>query len=198
MIDYKALDICNKALRLVGQMPLKEDEFEKIQTRDDLDENKIINAVVRKLYIAIKDEVLDLCNWKIATKHCKLTSYEEDKNLKYSFKFLLPTDAIRVIDASSNFIRQGLYIFANTKILTISYIARIDEQEMNFRLVNLVALRLAMELCLCVLNDDDKLKTMEERFNKTLEFSKKLDATEENEEIEFLPKSKYLWIQSRR
>ncbi len=198
MIDYKALEICNKALRLVGQMPLTEDEFEKIQTREDLDENKITNAVVRKLYICVKDEVLDLCNWKIATKHCKLTSYEKASNFNYNFKFLLPSDVIRLIKASCDFKREGLYVFAKSKTLTISYISRIDEQDMNFRLVNLIALRLAMELCLCVLNDDDKLKVIEERFNKTLEFSKKLDAVEENEEIELLKSHQYSWVNSRR
>ncbi len=196
-MTYTALEICNKALRLVGQMPLTQGEFEQLEVREDISENKIANAMVRQLYLGVKDEVLDLYNWKIALKHTKLTEYKIDNTHGFKYYFKLPLNTIRIISANGDFIRQGIYVYCNSKNPVISYVARIKEEDMNYRLVNLISLKLAEELCLCVLNDDDKLKTIQERFANSLRLSKDLDALEEHEAIKQDEDKDYSWLQAR-
>lgn len=188
---YSRLDICNRALRLVGSDFIS-----------SLDQNTKPAEECRFLYPIIKREVIESYPWKCTRKKVKLNSlyasFNDNKN--YQYKFLLPFNTVRVlsVDDTNKFERDGIYLYASSSCISLQYTADVDESFMTPRLTKIISLKLALELVFTLLLETDLIKYLSKLIDEEDKRLKQLDS-EEGEVIksELSAISSQSWLTSR-
>lgn len=187
---YSKLDICNRALRLVGSDFIS-----------SLDQKTKPAEECNFLYPIIKREVIENYPWKCTRKKIKLNSlhscYDNDKN--YSYKFLLPFNTVRVIavDSSNKFERDCIYLYAPSSCITLEYTADIDESFMTPRLTKIIALKLALELVFVLLLDTSLIRYLSKLIDEEDKKLKQLDSEEGEVFKDTLNNNSQSWLASR-
>lgn len=117
--------VCNLALGWVGANKISSfaDESAEAQLcKDNFD--------------IARDTTLEARNWTFATKRAQLNLSAETPPFEYKYKFVLPSDCLRVIQASDDiafthfdfeWVREENYLFSNSPKMYIRYIARIKD-----------------------------------------------------------------------
>ncbi len=133
------VQISNMALTIIGA-----DRIASL-TDENSDEAKHVNAI----FSMVRDEVLRAHTWNFAIKRVGLSQDTETPAYEHSYRYLLPTDCLRVIATESPTDHQveGDYLVTDADYCNIKYIAQItDTSKFDSLFSSALAARLAAEL----------------------------------------------------
>ena len=175
------VDICNKALDKLGQNPIT-----SLQ-----DGNKSANLCLRNWEL-IRDEVLRAHPWNFAVKRDSLAA-DAGSTPSWGFtkSFPLPSDCLRLIELKDSnrfdYELEGRDILCDESVLYIRYIRKItDPNQYDSMFVEVVAARLAVELCEPLTQSNTKRKVADKALEKAWTTARSVDAQENpaGEEVE--------------
>jgi hypothetical protein len=116
-----AVEICNEALALVGAESIA-----------SLSDNVTTARLLNSLYVGTKEELLVSHPWKFATKRLSLAVDTDAPAYEYSYRFLLPTDCLRVIGTDlgteAEWTEENGYLLCNESEVNIKYISKITTE----------------------------------------------------------------------
>lgn len=140
------VEICNLAIGKLGSTSF---------ITDIDDENSKTAAYCRLFYAPTRDALLRSHLWKFARKRAVLAPLVDEPLFDGGRYFQLPTDCLRVVgtdmdyqDSYGRWFVEGNKIVADTTVLNIVYIAKIEDESMYDPLfVQAFSLYLAHEMC---------------------------------------------------
>lgn len=141
------VDICNLALGWLGANPIE-------SLSDDSTEARLCNTN----YDNCRDTTLEARNWTFATTRRELPRSPDAPDFEYSHKFLLPSDCMRVMQASDDpefrdftldWVREEDYVLSNYTHMYIRYIMRIEDiTKFSATFINAMAAQIAVALAI--------------------------------------------------
>lgn len=134
-----AVDICNSALIKLGCDPI-----------NSLTEDNIRAKICNARYSILRDEMLRAHPWKFARKRITLSPTVDAPAFEYESAFQLPSDCLRPFIVNKNrcdWIQEGPYVLSNESEIEMVYIARVSESQFDSSFVEVLALRIAMDIC---------------------------------------------------
>lgn len=162
------VDIINRALRLV-----------RAQSISSLSENTPVAAMVKDLYMPVKQLVLALHPWNNAIKRVKIGADAVRPQFGFKYQFSLPHDCLRVIDCNAgHWQREGAKLLADADMIAFLYIADIPSVAMNANLVRVIAARLAFELAQAQGENNALTERLYKLYEAELASAKVIDAKE--------------------
>jgi len=190
---YSKLDICNRALRLIGEVMVS-----------SLDEKTKAAEECKFLYPIVKRETIESYPWKCTRKEVLLRSLYNKNDVTdsedYNYKFLLPFDCIRVLAVNKGncFKRDGIYLYSNSSTIKLYYTADVDEKYLTLRLCKIISLKLALELTFSLFGDTALIN----RLNNLLNIENKKLTQLDSEEGELVNSSIHFnntssWLSAR-
>lgn len=160
-------EVCNLSLAMIGSSP---DQY-----LDDIDTDtgQIATVCRQFLYVTIRD-VQSEFRWEELTSRVTLTTPQditEDLNYKWGYRYLLPDDYLIPIwwDDSDHEIEAG-YVYCNTEDnYVFNYIAySILVDDWSSQLLITIKQRLAMALCLPLIEDDGKYEALLNEYERVI------------------------------
>lgn len=142
------VDICNSALAKLG--------CDRINSLTD---DNVRAKLCNDRYEIIKKEVLRSAPWKFALKRASLAKTVNTPAFEYESEFQLPSDCLRPWETFPNNIswtQEQDKILANEGELNIKYIYEAPEAKFDASFVEVLALRLAMDLCYKLTNSTSR------------------------------------------
>lgn len=153
---YTALDICNLALAKLDVSPIN-----GIDPNSDLPQR-----LCYMLYHSARREVLCTHHWNFAKHEVEITSNEDFEIKNHS----VPMDALRVLEVDAHdWTLNGRSIKSREKTVKVTYIAdEEDVEKFEDKFVEMFATRLAMKLCLPLINSSRCHKELSEEYASLL------------------------------
>lgn len=166
------VQICNKALDKLGATPIVSLE----------DGTKNANLCLRA-WEQVRDETLRDHPWNFAVKRVVLAADTSTPAWGFEYRFPLPADFLRLLevrDLSTNQYQvENGAILANDGALYVRYIYRVTDPNLYDPLfADLVATRLAAELCEAVTQSNTKVQLLWQAYDDALIRAKRVDAQE--------------------
>ncbi len=185
---YTDLDICNRALRKIKQNMIT-----------SLNEDSKEASHCKFLYPMIKAEVLSKYSWKCAIKTLELSSKKTTNyKLDYKYEFFLPRNCLRIlnVNGNTNYHRDGQYIYHNSEIIKLLYIANVDEEFLSINVANVIACKMAVELSYSFFDNSTLIGFLQECYNR--EYKEALDLDSQEGAISnYIELDEPTWIQAR-
>jgi len=105
----------------------------------------------------IRDVCLEESDWTFAMKRKVLSSPDATSPLfDYSYKFLLPTDCLRVVKVNGNeddWVKEGDYILSDEEEVEVLYVSRVEDiRKMPPSFIQVFATRLASVIAIPITN----------------------------------------------
>jgi hypothetical protein len=170
------VSICNSALIKLGAERITD-------LADDSKEAQLCN----EQYTKIRDELLYSHPWNFATKSVTLTSNGNTHAWNNMNEYDLPTDYLRVWDLSNQFTNWTmeddgagvLKLYADDSQVEIRYIFKqTDVTKYSTKFVELLALKLAVELCYSLVQSASLKQTLVAEYQEAIRDSRSFDAQE--------------------
>lgn len=142
------VDICNSALAKLG--------CDRINS---LTEDNVRARLCNDRYEIIKKEVLRASPWKFALKRITLSKTVNTPAFEYEAEFQLPSDCLRPWELFPNHIQwtqEQDKIYANENEIGLKYIYEAPESKFDASFVEVLAIRLAMDLCYKLTNSTSR------------------------------------------
>ncbi|MFL1781246.1 hypothetical protein ABSA28_00966 [Candidatus Hepatincolaceae symbiont of Richtersius coronifer] len=196
------LHICNRALKLLKQAGIS----------SFYEDSKEAN-LCKFLYPMVKAEVLVSYPWKNSIKYINLmhlidhkAPQQPENNKAYSYKFLLPLDCLRILEVTainnnsfihtSNYIKNGNYLFNNAGKVKLKYISDMSIQEVSLGLSYLITLKLAAEMGYNLLDNLTLIIHLKKLYEEEYKKLASLDSKEGENTLELILEEPS-WIISR-
>lgn len=163
------IDICNRALLLINRKFI-----------NSLDDNSIEATYCNFIYNATKKYVLSAYPWKCLLK--KITLYANGKNKQsyddYDYMYVLPMDIIRVVyvNDSKDYKRVGNTLFCNHNNISLEYIANITEDKIEDYILNLISIKLAIDLSVSLGSDLSMHNYLKKIYDDEFKQASKMDS----------------------
>lgn len=166
------VDICNKALDKVGHGPI-------VSLTDG---TKAANLCNRNWPLVL-DQVLRDHPWNFAVKRTTLAPSSETPSWGFSYAFPLPSDCLRLLEvrdlSTGEYQVEGGRILADTSVLYIRYIRRMeDPNSFDALFSDLVATRLAFELCESLTQSNQKKQSLWSEYEDSVTRARRVDGQE--------------------
>jgi hypothetical protein len=182
------VEICNAGLRMLG-------ESARITSFDD---GSKFATMCKEVYPQIRDEVLEIHEWKCVTAHKILARQSASPdNPNFEYQFQLPGDFVRAIETSDSvqewIIEQDM-VLTNYTTCTIKYIKQLtDPAHFSPLLAKTIAARVAADIAFSVTKSVEIESKMELRFGAYLLEARNQDNRgKENEES-----ASDLWVEAQ-
>ena len=138
------IDICNMALYAIGETPIT-----------SLEDGTKASTACNALWVPTRDYIQSCHQWPETLKRSTLTASATSPNHEWTYAYTLPSDYLALVelyehDAGENdYVVEGGYLLSDQSSAKILYIAKIsDTTKWSTELVEVVRLKLAMELCI--------------------------------------------------
>lgn len=166
------VDICNKALDKLGHGPITSLE----------DGTKAANLCLRN-WPLIRDQVLRDHPWNFAVKRDVLAPNSETPAWGFTYKFSLPADSLRLLEirdlSTADYQVESGHILANDDALYVRYTRKVtDPNEYDSLFIDVVAVRLAFELCEALTQSNTKKSELWSEYDDSLTRAKRADGQE--------------------
>lgn len=129
-------------------------------------------------YTPYKQSELTKGRWVCAVQYAALTEgggLQETAERPYSFA--LPSDCLRVLrDKGAKWQQRGRYLYHSEATLTVPYIADIVEADMDPLLVDVIAARVAREMCEDITQSNSKQATCDARYIRAVKEARAANA----------------------
>lgn len=166
------VDVCNKALDKLGHGPIT----------NLGDGTKAANLCDRN-WPLVRDEVLRDHPWNFAVTRANLAPVATAPAWGFTNAFNLPSDCLRLLEVkdqrSEDYQVESRQILSDADVLYIRYIRQVtDPNRMDATVVDLMAARLALELCESLTQSNTKLQLMWRQYEESLVRAKRVDGRE--------------------
>lgn len=180
------IEICNRALALLSAEPIMA-----------LDETSRSARLCSSEYAATRDAVLRSFPWSFATKRVSLAKLAEVPAFGFSAYFALPADFIRLIEIYPGNITyeiEGRRLLANAAAVSIKYTSRAeDPNEMDPLFREVLAVKLAVNLCMPITQNGQLLQLYEQMFARRMSEAR----TSQSQENDAQAIDEGPWVNSR-
>lgn len=182
------VEICNYALRLLGQQPI-------LTIEDDLPQAISISGV----YEIVRKGTLREHVWNFAMKRQALPALVPAPAWGYNFQYQLPTDLLRLVEVQCglDYRVEGLTIVTDAGApLNIRYVKdATDPAEYDALFVRAFAAELASAICEDVTGSNQKKQTAEMELRKALSEARRTNAVENPPQR--IPDRNFSWLTTR-
>lgn len=189
-------EIVNSALIKIGE-----------QTVTSLDDNREQAQIAKRQYSLKRDELLRTYRWNFALARRELAPEAEDPPFGFGSKFLMPTDALRIISiydpsqrlrnytaTDQDWKVEGRYVLANGDKIEIFYIRRVTNVlEFDALFAEALAWFLAQDIAFALSTGPQMLQQLRNGFSQAIRNARFADAIEGKPEV--LESSE--WLESR-
>jgi hypothetical protein len=169
-----AVDICNRALQKLGA-----DRITSLI--QDTENARACNVA----YQIVLDAELRSHPWNFAVKRAQLAADSDTPAFEYSYQYTLPSDFIRLLPPDPyspdvDWVIEGRKILTDESApLEIKYIYRVsDPNQFDTLFVEVLANRLAMELCEQLTQSNSKAQIIRDDYQKSVREARRLNAFE--------------------
>lgn len=167
------LQIVNMALRMLGDDPLTQAEY---------DSQLLRRATLAAQYLpTTRDVLVSSYPWNFATVRTTLTADVLTPDWGYDYRFAVPALCLRVLEVNgdTNFEREASYLLSDETTLEIKYL----EQILDYTLfppwfAATLAAALAIDMCQADTGRTDILKTVEEIYAMRIQRAQGFDGQE--------------------
>ncbi len=182
-----ATDICNRALGRVGESRI-------ISLTDDSKQARACNGA----YAHIRDEVFRSHPWNSVITRAQLAKLSDAPAFGYDAQYQLPADCLRVVEVFNStlpWVVEGRILLSDEgSPLSMRYVRREeDPNQWDSLLQNVVAARLAVELCEELTQSNTKRKLASEEYAALMSMARKADGQESSP----MPFAEDDWINAR-
>lgn len=172
-------EICNLALTRLGHFEITA-----------LSENTKAGRLCNRHYALCRDSTLRAHPWNFAIRRVDLAVSSDTPAFEYTYQLALPADFLKVIrteDESANYVDEyriegssgGLMLLSNSDTVAIEYIAKVtDVAQFDALFVDVLAQKLAMELCVPLTDNATLYKNISEIYQTKLREARTVDAQE--------------------
>lgn len=168
------VDICNSALRKLG-----------VERINSLTEDNSRAKACNDRYEIIKKEVLRSHPWKCAIKRIALAKTVTSPLFDWENQYQLPSDCLRVVrvnDELTEWVQEGNFILTNETTCQIKYISNIDESLLDSSLCEVIAFRLALDLCYSITQSAPREQTLQAQYSVFLADARSFSAQSANQQ----------------
>jgi len=181
------VEVCNKALDKLGHGAITSLN----------DGTKAANLCLRS-WEMVRDEMLRAHPWNFAVKRLALAPSDETPAWGFSYAFPIPSDYLRMIEildsAQFNHQIESNNILCDETVLYVRYIYKVtDPNQYDSMFVDVVATRLAIELCEPLTQSNTKKNELIKDLDAALTNAKRVDG-QENPPVSFAEDD---WITAR-
>ena len=181
-------EICNMALRILGQQPI-------LTLEDDVPQAISLAGV----YEIVRKATLRKHVWNFAVKRVALPALVQPPAYEYDLQYQLPTDLLRLIEVhcEQDYRVEGKTIVTNAQApLYIKYIKdATDTAEYDALFVEAFAGELASTICEDVTGSNQKKQMAEQMAAMALSEARRMNAVENPPQR--IPDSHFSWVTSR-
>lgn len=172
------IEICNSALTKIGA--------ESIVSLDDQSKTAI---ACKERYESNKRAVLRMHSWNCAIGRSNTLSNLNNPPFGFTYAYELPSDCLRVLDVNegdTDYKVEGRQLLTDETTVELKYIKDVsDAAEFDELLAELIAMRLAWDICYKITQSSTLKTQLWEDFNKARPGAKTADAQEEpSQELE--------------
>lgn len=183
------VEICNVALRILGQQPI-------LSIEDNLPQAISISGV----YEIVRKATLRKHTWNFAMKRQQLPALTATPAWGYSYAYQLPTDLLRLVEVQCNldYRVEGLTVLTNAPApLNIRYVKDAkDPAEYDALFVDAFAGELASMICEDVTGSNTKKQTAEAVTGAALREARRINAQENPSQG--VSDANFSWVVSRQ
>lgn len=172
------VDICNSALRKLG-----------VERINSLVEDNSRAKVCNDRYEIIKDEMLRSHPWKFAIKRDTLAILPTSPLFDWTSQFQLPSDCLRILKVNSEYTKwsqEGNKILTNENTCNIKYIARVDESLFDSSFIEVLAFRLAVDMCYSITQSSSREQVLQAQYAVFLADARSFSAQSANQDEYFV------------
>ena len=153
------IDLCSMALLKLGEKPIQ-----------SFNDDTAAAQLARTLFDTVIDSLLCMHPWRFATKKFELSKTTDND-------FLIPTDVLRVLSCSVPVYEiTGNRIAAAADNITITTLSRIGPENYPAFFASTAAIKLAMEFCIPLTDNQNTLKILAALFESELRTAKFIDS----------------------
>lgn len=168
------VDICNSALRKLG-----------VERINSLAEDNSRAKICNDRYDILKDEMLRSHPWKFAIKRAQLASLVSTPLFDYEKQYQIPADCLRVLKVNDHYTewsQEGDKILSNDTECLIKYIARVDEALFDSSFIEVLAFRLALDMCFSITQSSSREQVLQSQYAVFLADARSFSAQTANQE----------------
>ena len=149
----------------------------------ETDDSEAAEAL-RRVYVGIRDEVLEAHGWGFATKRAALAADVAVPDWGYDLQYTLPADCLKVLAVkNASVMDYQAYAEESGKLLTdltaplyIRYLARVtDTSKFSATFISALAARLADEVCETITKSTAKREKLQLEYRVKVMAARKLD-----------------------
>jgi len=164
------VSICNSALIKVGAGRI-------ISLDDDSKEAR----VCEEQYEKVTSDLLRSHPWNFAIKRSTLAALVDSPAYGFSYQFTVPSDCLRVLEVGTNetpWEKEGSAILTDSSTCSIKYVARVDESFFDSNFNEVLALKLAADICYSLVQSVQLREQLRGEFKDKLREARSYDAQE--------------------
>lgn len=181
------VDVCNKALDKVGHGSIT-----------SLNDGSTAANLCLRNWETIRDEVLRVHPWNFAVKRTSLAPSTTAPDWGFTNAFPIPADSLRILEIKDsdafNYQFENKNILSDESVLYIRYIYQVTDPNLYDSIfINVVANRLAVELCEPLTQSNTKKQSLLQDYELSLTRARNIDGQEN-------PPASYVedeWIKAR-
>jgi hypothetical protein len=181
------IDICNLALAHLGEAPIT-----------SLAEDSLAGRACQLHYGQTRDAVLRAHRWNFATTRVALEQVLPAPAFRYSYRYQLPGNCLRVLEVNDTeigdwlderFVIEGRQILTNEATVNLIYIQRIENvTKFDALFVEALAVKLAIVLSETIRGTTSKTAELEQNYERiTAPTARRIDANEGKRRKGMLP-----------
>ena len=168
------VDICNSALRKLG-----------VERINSLTEDNSRAKICNDRYEIIKKEVLRSHPWKCAIKRTSLAALTTVPLFDWTVQYQIPSDCLRVIKVNAEvtkWAQEGDLILSDETVCKVKYISNVEESLLDSSLVEVIAFRLALDLCYTITQSSPREQTLQAQYSVFLADARSFSAQSANQD----------------
>ncbi len=167
---FTNVDLCSRALLKLGERPIS-----------SFSDGSAAAMLASNLYSGVLNSLLVLHPWDFAKENSRIVySYRDDLGRAVC---ALPNDCLRVIsvDETKDYEIIGKNIHTGLATIHLNYIKQVSESDLPDYFASLMVLRLAMEFCLPLTENQTLYRTISVMFDSELKNAKYIDSSQSND-----------------
>ncbi|CNG65612.1 hypothetical protein [Yersinia intermedia] len=134
------ISICSNALLMLGAHPI-----------NSFNENTDHARMCSNIWPSVRDDLLRNHPWNCAVSRVSLAPSTTPPAFGYANQFPIPSDCLRILSVGAegyeiHYQVEGKYILANTNVVALRYIKRIDEGSWDAALIHVAEMTMAAKL----------------------------------------------------
>lgn len=171
-VSTSNVEVCNLALTKIGEEPI-------ISLTEDSKAGRLCNLHFNRT----RNMTLRSHSWNFAIKREDLAKSTTDPEYKFTAKFALPVDLIRLLDTNllndQDYKVEGKFILVNADSIKIKYIYEVtDPSEFDELFIETLSCKLAAELAIPLADNVNLADFMYQQYAAKLRTARSIDATE--------------------